>query len=270
MAQRLMRILFVGDVVGRPGREAIAGLIPQLRREWKLDAVIVNCENAAHGRGITPRLADEMFSAGVDVLTGGNHIFHFKEIATYMEREPRLIRPANYREAAGRGAYRLRLKSGVSLGVVQVEGRVFMRPGSDCPFAAARREVDLLADAQAIIVDVHAEATSEKQALAYYLDGRVSAVIGTHTHVQTADERILPQGCALLTDAGMTGPQDSVIGMVPEAAVSRFLGERGSHDVATDDVYLCGALIEVDPATRRATAVRRVREAWPRGPGQPS
>lgn len=258
-----MRFLFVGDVVGRPGRDAVHGLIAGLRQRLALDAVVVNCENAAAGRGVTPELADGFLRAGVDVLTGGNHIWHFKEIGRYMEEQPRLIRPGNYPNAPGRGSYRLNLGDGRTLGVIQVEGRVFMR-NLDCPFATVRRELDRLGPVTATFVDVHAEATSEKQALAWHFDGIVSAVIGTHTHVQTADERILPGGTAFLTDAGMTGPYDSVIGMAVKPAVDRFLTQRhGGHEVATDNAFLCGAWVEIDDATGRATRIERVKEAWP-------
>lgn len=255
--------MFVGDVVGKPGRDAVHGLIRGLRQQHKLDAVIVNCENSAAGRGVTPGIADAFLHAGVDVLTGGNHIWHYREIGAYMEEQPRLIRPANYPNAPGRGSYKLKLGDGRSLGVIQVEGRVFMR-NLDCPFATIRREIDRLGPVTAIFVDVHEEATSEKQAIAWHYAGRVAAVMGTHTHVQTADERILPGGTAFLTDAGMTGPWDSVIGMAVDEAVNRFLTQRsGGHEVATDNVFLCGAVVEVDDATGRAIHIERVKEAWP-------
>jgi hypothetical protein len=261
-----MRFLYVGDVVGSPGRAAVHHWIPILRRRLRLDVVVVNCENAAAGRGVTPALADEFLRKGVDVLTSGNHIWHFKQIGGYMEGEPRLIRPANYPSAPGRGAYRCKLKDGRVLGIIQVEGRVFMR-NLECPFATATREIDRLGSVTAILVDIHAEATSEKQALAWHLDGRVAAVLGTHTHVPTADERILPGGTALQTDVGMTGPYDSVIGMSADAAVARFLTQRlGSHEVATDNTWLCGAVVETDDATGRAVSIERVKEAWPPPP----
>ncbi len=248
--------------MGRPGREAISGLIGELRRRLRLDAVIVNCENAAQGRGITPDLAEKMLADGVDVLTGGNHIWHFKSINAYMEEQPRLIRPANYPNAPGRGSYRLKLSHGRTLGVVQVEGRVFMR-NLDCPFECIQAELDKLGPCTATFIDVHAEATSEKQAIAWHFAGRVSAVIGTHTHVQTADERIIGNGTAFLTDAGMTGPYDSVIGMAVDPAVQRFLTQRISgHEVATDDVRLCGAVVETDDKSGRAVSIERVQEKF--------
>ncbi len=259
-----MRFLFVGDVVGRPGRDAVHGLIGYLRQSLRLDAVIVNCENAAAGRGCTPELADAFLYAGVDVLTGGNHIWHHREIGPYMEAQPRLIRPSNYPQAPGRGSYRLKLNDGRTLGVIQVEGRVFMR-NLDCPVAAVRRELDRIGPVTATFLDIHAEATSEKQAIAWHYDGRLSAVIGTHTHVQTADERILPGGTAYLTDAGMTGPFDSVIGMAVDEAVNRLITQRmGGHQVATENIWLCGAVVEVDDKTGHAISIERVKERYER------
>lgn len=257
-----MRFLYVGDVVGALGCAAVHALIPRLRKKLRVDAVIVNCENAADGLGVTPELADAFLARGVDVLTSGNHIWQHRQIEAYLEAQPRLIRPANYPSSPGRGAYRLKLADGRVLGVVQVEGRVFMRKLA-CPFETARREIDRLGSVDAIFVDIHAEATSEKQALAWYLDGLVSAVIGTHTHVPTADERILPGGTALLTDVGMTGPFDSVIGMAVEPAIARFLTQRRTpHEVATDNVWLCGAVVETDAASKKAVSIERVREMW--------
>lgn len=261
-----MRFLYVGDVVGRPGRLAVHQLLAELRRELRLDVVIVNCENSAAGRGVTPALADEFFAKGADVLTSGNHIFHFKEIGDYMEGEARLIRPANYVGAAGRGAYRFLLRDGRSLGVIQVEGRVFMpNRHLDCPFAAVKREMDRMGPVSAIFVDIHAEATSEKQALAWHLDGRVAAVIGTHTHVPTADERLLPGGTAYLSDVGMTGPYDSVIGMDVQTSVARFLThKRGAYALGTDNTWLCGAVVQTDDATGRAQSIARIKRPWPK------
>ena len=260
----MLRFLFAGDVVGRPGQDAIHGLMPGLRQRYKLDAVIVNCENVGPtGVGVTPDLANALLRCGVDVLTSGNHIWHYKEIGPYMEDQPRLIRPANYPNAPGRGAYRLRLRDGRVLGVLQVEGRVFMR-NLECPFATVRRELDRMGKVDATFLDVHAEATSEKQALAWHFDGQLSAVIGTHTHVQTADERVLPGGTAFMTDAGMTGPYDSVIGMAIDPAVQRFISQRQSqHEVAHDNVFLCGAVVDVDESGR-AQRIERIKEPWTR------
>jgi metallophosphoesterase (TIGR00282 family) len=258
-----MRILFVGDVYGRPGRDAVLGLVPGLRKSMDLDAVVVNCENAAGGRGITSALAQEMLDGGIDVLTGGNHIWHYKEIGAFMDAQPRLIRPANHENVAGKGSYVHTLADGRRLGVVQVEGRVFMRQHA-CPFDTAEKEIAALGPTNAILLDVHAEASSEKQALAFMLDGQISAVIGTHTHVQTADERILPRGTALLTDAGMTGPYNSVIGMDAKLAIARFVrrGTQG-YAVGQGDVRLCGAVVQTDDATGRAQQITRVQLPWP-------
>lgn len=265
-----MRILFVGDVYGRPGREALLGLVPMLRTRERLDAVVVNCENAAKGSGITPKIADAMLEGGVDVLTGGNHSWQIKEIRPYIEAQPRLIRPANHEGVPGKGHYVLQLADGRTLAVLQVEGQVFMRRHA-CPFDTLDKELAALGPVSATLVDVHAEATSEKQAIAHYLNGKVSAVIGTHTHVQTADERILSRGTALLSDAGMTGPYNSIIGMKTEVALARFLRRgRPEREVAEGDVRLCGAIVETDDATGRALSIVRVQEPWPTVPQSPA
>jgi metallophosphoesterase (TIGR00282 family) len=248
-------------VVGRPGRQALLGLLGQLRREQAADAVVVNCENAARGRGVTPEIADGFLQAGADVLTSGNHVWHYREIHDYLENEPRLVRPANYPRAPGWGSHVLETPAG-TLGVIQVEGRVFMR-SLECPFAAVQRELDRIGPTSVVLVDVHAEATSEKQALGWHFDGRVSAVVGTHTHVQTADERVLPGGTAYITDVGMTGPHASVIGMQVGAAVQRFLTQRtAGHHVATEDVRLCAVVIDVDGASAKATSIERLNVPW--------
>lgn len=257
-----MRILFVGDVVGKPGRNAALGLIPALRKKQQVDVVVVNCENASGGKGISPDVADSLLRGGADVLTGGNHVWQFRDIAEYIESEPRLVRPANYPNAPGRGSYVHVLPDGRTLGVIQIEGRIFMRP-LDCPFVAVERELGEVGRVTATLLDLHCEATSEKQAIAWHFDGKVSAAIGSHTHVQTADERILPHGTAFLTDAGMTGPHDSVIGLKPEAAIQRFLTQRFvRYEVASKNVLLCGALIDVDDTTGKAVSIERVREVW--------
>jgi metallophosphoesterase (TIGR00282 family) len=253
-----MRFLYIGDVVGRPGRGAVSALVPKLREELRLDAVIVNCENAAAGKGITPELAQKMLE-GADVLTSGNHVWQYRAIEAFLDREPRLIRPANYPNAPGRGSCVLTLPTGARLGVIQVEGRVFMR-NLECPFAAAERELKAMDGVSCVLLDVHCEATSEKQALAWYFDGQVSAVIGSHTHVQTADERLLPGGTAFMTDAGMTGPYDSVIGMETRASIERFLTQRRTpHEVAGGNVWLCGAVVDVDESSGRARSIERVK-----------
>ena len=254
-----MRILFVGDVVGKPGMRAALSLIPALRQEHRADAVVVNCENAVNGKGVSPEIADELLRLGVDVLTGGNHIWRLREIDEYLELESRLLRPANYPKAPGSGVYETTLSCGVRFAVIHVEGRVFMRD-LDCPFATLEAALKEVKSAQVVFVDCHAEATSEKQALAWHFDGRISALVGTHTHVQTADERVLPRGTAYLTDSGMTGPHDSVIGMDTRASIDGFLTQRfKGHRVASGNVILCGAIIDVDEKTGRARSIERIR-----------
>lgn len=242
-----MKVLFIGDVTGKPGRRLIAGRLAALRRAHALDVVIANGENAAGGMGITPDAAAELFAAGVDVLTGGNHIWHHREAYDLLDSDPRVLRPANYPPGApGRGAAVMRTPGGVQVGVLNLEGRVFMQQLDD-PFRIAREQAETLrASVPAVIVDFHAEATSEKVAMGWYLDGRVSAVVGTHTHVQTADERILPGGTAYISDAGMTGPRDGVIGMAREAILERFLTQLPSRfQVASGPVQLNGVLISI-------------------------
>ncbi|MBI5509840.1 MAG: TIGR00282 family metallophosphoesterase [Deltaproteobacteria bacterium] len=258
-----MRFLYVGDVVGKPGRNALLALLPKLKRERQLDAVVANGENAAGGKGLTPELADEMLTAGIDVVVTGNHVWQYRELKSYLEHEPRVLRPGNYPRAPGHGSFVLTLADGRRLGVLQVEGRVFMR-NLECPFLTLERELSRLGPTNAILVDVHAEATSEKQAIGWYFAGKVSAVIGSHTHVQTADERILPGGTAFLTDVGMTGPYDSVIGMHKDAAIERFLTQRThGHEVATGDARLCAVQIDVDDANGKAERIERLQLAWP-------
>lgn len=255
-----MKVLFIGDIYGRPGRGAVMKCVPRLRDELNLDVVVANCENAASGKGVTPKIALELLNAGVDVLTGGNHIWQYREIIPFIDEDNRLIRPANYPDAPGVGATVHTLESGRTLGVIQVEGRVFMR-NLECPFKAVDSLVEEMSDASAIIVDFHAEATSEKQALGWHLDGRVAGVFGTHTHVQTADERILPFGTAFITDAGMTGPYDSVIGMKTTNAIEGFRTQRRPrHEVASSNTWLCGVVIDIDDRSGRATKIERIKE----------
>ncbi len=254
-------VLFISDIVGRPGRAAVRKILPVLRREHAIDFCIANGENASGGFGLTPQVVDEFLEQGIDVLTSGNHVWDRKEILPVLEDDKRVLRPANYPAGApGRGAVVQSLSNGRKVAVLSLQGRVFMHE-SDCPFRTADRWVEeLRRETPLIIVDFHAEATSEKIALGWYLDGRVSAVIGTHTHVQTADERVLPKGTAYLTDAGMTGPFDSVIGTVTEAALGRFLTQVPRRfDVATGDVRLSGAAIRLDGATGKALDIGRVQ-----------
>lgn len=259
-----MNLLFIGDVVGRPGRRAVAQWLPALRRELDADFVVANGENSAGGFGVTPQTFEELTAAGADVVTGGNHIWHTREAAALLDGEPRILRPANYPAGApGRGAG-VFPAGRARIGVLNLEGRVFMEPLAS-PFECAREEVERLrAETRVILIDMHAEATSEKAALAWHVDGRVSAVVGTHTHVQTADERVLPGGTAFITDAGMTGPRDSVIGMSREIVLQRFLTQLPMRfEVAGGPAQLNGVLIEIDPESGRASAIRRVNREEP-------
>jgi metallophosphoesterase (TIGR00282 family) len=256
-----MRILFVGDIVGKPGRQAVERVLEKLISDYGIEFTIANGENAAGGMGITPPIAIDLLNQGVDVLTSGNHIWAKKEIIPFLNEEGRILRPANYpARVPGRGAVVLQSKNGREVGVLNLEGRVFMK-NLDCPFHAGEREVEVLKKStNVILVDFHAEATSEKMAMGWFLNGKVSAVLGTHTHVQTSDERILDEGTAYMTDVGMTGPLASVIGIRKEVALERLLTQiPWKFDVATDDVELQGAVIDVDPETGRSTNIQRVR-----------
>ena len=253
-----MRVLFIGDIVGSPGRRIVLERLADLVSNEKVDLVLANCENAASGFGITPRLVEELLGAGCEVLTGGNHIWDRKEILDYISQEPRLLRPANFPAGnPGRGVYCGTARNGVPYAVLNLQGRVFMVP-NDCPFLVADRELaSLPAGVKVILVDCHAEATSEKQAMGWYLDGRVSAVIGTHTHVATADARVLARGTAFITDVGMTGPVNSVIGMDKKAVLQRFLdGLPARFEVAEGDIRMDTVLLELDPDTGRALSIK--------------
>src|SRR5579862_7241017 len=249
-----MRILFIGDIVGRPGRDLVQRGLPALVDYHRVDLVIANAENAAAGFGITRDIGQQLLDWGVDVMTSVNHIWDKKEALDYIGTEPRLLRPANYPAGVpGNGSYFARTRTGETLGVVNVMGRVFMLSIDD-PFAVVLREVEKLRErTRTIFVDFHAEATSEKIAMGWHLDGRVSAVVGTHTHVQTADERLLPKGTAYLTDVGMTGPHDSIIGVEIEPALNRFLtGLPARFETATANPRLHAVIVETDPQTGRA------------------
>ncbi len=257
-----MKILFIGDIVGNPGREAVRGLLPGLQKEHKLDFVVANAENAAGGSGITPGVAQELFEAGVNVLTSGDHIWKKREIFEIIDKEERILRPLNFPAGVpGRGACLFKAKSGSMIGVVNVNGRVFME-ALECPFKTTREAIEALSkDTNIIIVDVHAEATSEKVALGWYLDGKASAVLGTHTHIQTADEKILPGGCAYITDVGMTGPLDSVIGRRIEDVLERFItGVPTRFEVAKENIQLQGAVLEIDDSTGKAKSILRIQK----------
>jgi metallophosphoesterase (TIGR00282 family) len=255
-----VRILFVGDIFGKPGREIARKAVPALVERRGVDFVIANVENSAAGFGVTGDIADTILSYGVDVMTSGNHIWDKKEVLEYIPRQPKLLRPANFPAGApGRGSYLARTRTGEPVGVINLMGRVFMAPLDD-PFAAAIREIDALrAKTRIIIVDFHGEATSEKVAMAWHLDGRATAVFGTHTHVQTADERILPKGTACITDVGMTGPHDSIIGVTVDAALSRFLsGMPAKFEPANGAGRLNAVIVTADPASGKATAIERL------------
>jgi metallophosphoesterase (TIGR00282 family) len=255
-----MNILFVGDIVGRPGRELVRKGLRALIEEHEVDLVIANAENSANGFGITKEIGDTLLEWGVDVMTSGNHIWDKKEAIEYIATEPRLLRPANYPAGVpGRGSYVAQTGDGRAVGVINVMGRVFML-NIDDPFAVVQREIDAIRHkTRLIIVDFHAEATSEKIAMGWHLDGKVTAVFGTHTHVQTADERILPNGTANLTDAGMTGPHDGIIGMEREPSLGRFLNAMPSRfEPATGNPRLNGVVVSADDRTGRASAVRRI------------
>jgi len=256
-----MRFLFIGDIVGRPGREALAELLPRLRTRHEPDLVIANVENAASGFGITDSVAAEIRAAGVDVMTGGNHLWDKKGSEEYIAREPDLVRPANYPESTPGATYVRKAVGSTAVIVLSLQGQVFMPP-NDNPFHCLDALLEDLEDmADVFLVDFHGEATSEKQALAWYADGRVSALVGTHTHVPTADERILPKGTAYVSDLGMTGPYDSIIGMRQDSVLRRFLtGMPSRFEVAKGDARVSGLLVDVDAATGRATAVQRIHE----------
>jgi len=258
-----LKILFIGDVVGRAGRQALSSRLHRLVDEHRVDLVVANGENAAAGFGLTANIVTELLDLGIDVLTSGNHIWDKREICDCLDRQERLLRPANYPPGLpGRGAGIFATSAGLQVGVVNLEGRVFMS-NLDCPFRAAEQLIEEMRRRTPIIlVDFHAEATSEKMALGCYLDGRVSAVVGTHTHVQTADERILPGGTAYITDAGMTGSRDAVIGIRKELAIEKFLTQQPVRfEVAKKDPWLCGVLIEVDEKTGLALKVERIQQA---------
>jgi metallophosphoesterase (TIGR00282 family) len=256
-----VKVLFIGDIFGEPGRRALARAVPRLVAQRQIDIVIGNGENAAGGFGITPELAEELFDLGLSVITTGNHAWDKKEILDYFPREPRLLRPANYPSGVpGNGSVVVESAGGEQLGVLQLMGRAYM-PTLDCPFQVAKKELAALKKrTAAVIVDMHAEATSEKMAMGHYLDGEVVAVVGTHTHVQTADDQILPKGTAYLTDIGMTGPLHSVIGVKKELAIEKFLtGMPRRFEVASGPSVFCAVLLELDARLGKALSIERIR-----------
>lgn len=256
-----MRILFIGDIVGKPGRRAIFELLNNIKDSYNVDLIIANAENASGGFGVTLKIIRELLDNGIDLLTSGNHIWDKKEIVEWFNEEKHLLRPANYpAENPGAGSAILRTPLGENIGVLNLLGRVFMNT-VNCPFKTAIEEVNKLKEkTNVILIDIHAEATSEKIAMGWFLDGKVSAVIGTHTHIQTADERILPKGTAYITDVGMTGAMDSVIGIEKEIVIERFLTQRPQRfKVAKRDIQLNAVLIDIDPQTGKSNSIKRLK-----------
>src|SRR5512136_3134651 len=254
-----MRVFFVGDIFGKPGRRLAQEKLHGIIQEYRIDFCIANVENAAGGFGITPQIADDFLNSGIDILTSGNHIWDKRAIVPYMSEQPRLLRPNNYPSGTpGTGIFIGDTDCGVRIGVLNLQGRVFMA-AIDCPFTTGLAAIEQIRkQTPIVIVDFHAEATSEKQAFGWYADGRVTAVLGTHTHVQTADERLLPRGTAYITDLGMTGPHDSVIGSVPDLALDRFLRQMPNRlEPASGNLRLCGAIVDIDESTRRALSIQR-------------
>lgn len=260
-----MRVLFIGDIVGKVGRMCVKNLLPRIRNNFKLTYVIANGENAAGGFGINEKVARELFGFGIDLITSGNHIWDKKEAVTYLAKEDRVLRPLNYPPGVpGHGSKVLNSSGKPRLGIINLSGRVFMHPLDD-PFRMAIDEVDKMKDdVVAIIIDFHAEATSEKIAFGHYLDGKVSAVIGTHTHVQTADEKILGKGTAYITDIGMTGPANSVIGVETDMIIDRFLTFMPKKfNTAKGDGIFSGVIVDIDEKSGQATAIQRVQLTYP-------
>ncbi len=258
----MITILMCGDIVGKPGRSAVRELLPILKKRYSVDLAIANAENAAGGSGLTPDTVGELISSGVQVITSGDHIWKNRAVYEIIGREERLLRPANYAAAVpGHGSVVVATGSGVKVGVINLLGRVFMKP-AECPFAAAVRERDAIqAETPLIVVDIHAEATSEKIAMGRYLDGQVTAVLGTHTHVQTADEQIFPGGTAYITDVGMTGPTVSILGREIEPVVRHFVTQMPERfDVASEGVEFQGVIIRADEHTGKAVGIERIRE----------
>jgi len=260
----MLKLLFLGDIIGEPGRRAVIDMVPVWKKDRGIDFVIVNGENSAGGRGITPRITIDLLRAGVAVITTGDHVWDQKDLASFIDTEPRLLRPVNYPEGVpGQGVIVLDTPKG-KVGVINVQGRTFMQPSLDNPFHVLDRVVAKMREETSVIfVDAHAETTSEKIAIGRFLDGRVSAVVGTHTHTQTADERVFPGGTAFLCDAGMCGPTESILGRSIEPIIQRFIHSMPvSFPVAHGPVTLCGAVIEIDETTGRALSIQRVAEVY--------
>ncbi len=256
-----MKALFIGDIVGGTGRKMVQDFLPQIKKKYGIDVTLINVENMAGGFGVTPTTVEEMYQAGAQLLSGGNHSFDKKEGVAVLEDDPYIVRPANYPEGTpGRGWACYSLSATQKIALINIMGRTFMDP-LDCPFKTVDK---LIIEAKKItkniIVDFHAEATSEKVAMGWYLDGKVSAVVGTHTHIQTADERVLDKGTAYISDLGMTGPYDSVIGMKKEIIIEKFITKRGrKFEAATQDPWLCGVVIDIDDSNGQARSIERIR-----------
>jgi len=260
----MLKLLFLGDIIGEPGRRAVIETVPVWKKERGIDFVVVNGENSAGGRGITPKITIDLLRAGVAVITTGDHVWDQKDLAPFIDSEPRLLRPINYPQGVpGQGSIVLDTPEG-KVGVINVQGRTFMQPALDNPFRVLDDAVAMMREETAVIfVDAHAETTSEKIAIGRFLDGRVSAVIGTHTHTQTADERIFPGGTAFLCDAGMCGPTESILGREIEPIIQRFIHSMPvSFPVARGPVLMCGAVVEIEEITGRALKIERVAEMW--------
>ncbi len=261
-----IKILFIGDIVGSPGRAAVKTLVPKIKQKERIDAVVANAENSAGGSGITPRTARDLFQSGCDVLTSGDHVWRRPEVIELLQKDPQILRPANFPDSTpGHGATVITTGCGAKVGVICLLGRVFVEAMVASPFQAVQEQLKALHEqTPTVIVDFHAEATSEKVAMGWFCDGNASAVLGTHTHIQTADERVLPRGTAYITDVGMTGPYDSVIGRNKERILERFLtGMPARFELATGDVQLHGAIVEIDETTGRAMSIKRVQERLP-------
>ncbi|MBN1353569.1 MAG: TIGR00282 family metallophosphoesterase [Candidatus Omnitrophica bacterium] len=259
-----MRLLFIGDIVGEPGRRAIKGLLPGVVKENDVECVVANAENAAGGSGVTPSIAKELRDYGVDVITSGDHIWKRREIVETLNKEHYLLRPLNYpEEAPGFGSTVINMNKGPKIGIINLVGRVFMQ-AVECPFRTSRAEVDKIRKITPnIFIDMHAEATSEKIALGWYLDGLVTAIVGTHTHVQTADEKILPEKTAYISDIGMTGPFDSVIGRKKEQILTKFVTQIPTRfEMAENDIWLNGVVIDFDVNTGKANSIKRIQKKY--------
>ena len=256
-----MRIMLAGDVIGRPGRRAFRECTPRLRKEKNVDVVIVNGENSAGGKGITRKALDELYRGGADIITSGNHVWDKKDVLEFIDREPFLVRPANYPDGAPGKGYCIYPFKAKNIGVINLSGRTFM-PALDCPFQKVEQVLrEIRGKCDIVLLDFHAEATSEKMAMGWYLDGRVHGVVGTHTHIQTADERILPQGTAYITDLGMVGPWDSVLGVKKEIVLEKFLTARPARfDVAEGPCVYSAVIVEIDDDSNRTAGLERILE----------